>query len=133
MEVESVVRALFDEAWNDQRFENVEGVFAESFSLHMGATSRLTTVDELKVIVGRWHEGFPDFGFVVHAVVASGERAAVHATLHGTHRGRWNDLEATGHSIAVQHMFFFRFENQRIVEVWELLDRDGLCRQLTGG
>jgi predicted ester cyclase len=44
----------------------------------------------------------------------------------------WNDLEATGHSIAVEHMFFFRVENQRIVEVWELLDQDEFRRQLTG-
>jgi predicted ester cyclase len=29
-------------------------------------------------------------------------------------------------------MFFFRVENQRIVEVWELLDQDEFRRQLTG-
>jgi hypothetical protein len=75
MEVESVVRAVFEEAWNDQRFENIEGAFAESFSLHLGGVSRLTTVE---------------------------------------------------------HMFFFRVENQRIVEVWELLDQDEFRRQLTG-
>lgn len=132
MEVESVVRAVFEEAWNAQRFDNVEGALAESFSLHLGGASRLTTVDELKAIVAGWHEGFPDFRFDVHAVVASGGRAAVHATLYGTHRGRWNGLEATGRSITVEHMFFFRLENDQIVEVWELLERVELRRQLTG-
>ena len=79
----------------------------------------------------RWHAGFPDFRFDIHAVVASGERAAVHATLRGTHRGQWHGLEPTGRSINVEHMFFLRFEEGLVVEVWELLDGSELRRQLT--
>jgi predicted ester cyclase len=30
-------------------------------------------------------------------------------------------------------MLFFRFEHGRMVEVWELLDRSDLRRQLLGG
>lgn len=131
MDVVAAVRAVFEEGWNQERFETIEPLFAEKFTLHIGDTSRTTTVGELREIVGRWHEGFPDFRFEIHAVVASGDRAAVHATLWGTHDGPWGDLDATGRSISVEHMFFFRVEDDRLVEVWELLDRDTLRRQLT--
>lgn len=127
------MRAVFEEGWNDQRFENVEAYFEESFSFHIGGDSRPTTVDELRTIVRRWHGGFPDLRFDVHTVVASGDRAAVHATLRGTHLGRWGDLDPSGRSMAVEHMFFFRLEDERIVEVWELLERDEMRRQLSEG
>lgn len=127
------VRTTFEEGWNQENFEPVEKVLVEPFDFHVGNTTRTMRVDELRNIVRRWHVGFPDLLFDVHAVVASGEHAAAHATLRGTHRGVWRDLEPTGRSISVEHMFFFRFEDSRIVEVWELLDRSELLRQLVDG
>ncbi|MFV1961141.1 MAG: ester cyclase [Acidimicrobiia bacterium] len=50
----------------------------------------------------------------------------------GTHDGPWGSLESTGWAISIQHMFFFRSKKDQIIEVWELLDRSDLGRQLTG-
>lgn len=124
------VRAVFEEAWNREHFESIESVLAEEFDFHVGGTDQTMGVSELREIVGKWHVGFPDLHFDIHAIVASNERAAAHATLEGTHQGPWGGLEPTGRSIRVEHMFFFRFENDRIVEVWELLDRPALSNQL---
>lgn len=131
MDVVAAVRAVFEEGWNQERFETIEPLFAETFTFHVRGTDRTMTVDELREIVRRWHVGFPDLRFEIHAAVASGDRAAVHATLRGTHDGPWGDLDATGRSISVEHMFFFRLEDDWLVEVWELLDRDALRSQLT--
>lgn len=90
------------------------------------------TIPELRDIVDAWHRGFSDFGFDLHAVVSSEDRAAVHATLHGTHDGPWDGLEPTHRTVSVEHMFFLRIEGARIVEVWELLDRSDLRSQLAG-
>ncbi len=130
MDIAESVRAIFEEGWNQQRFERVETVLADEFDFHLAGRTRTTTLEGLRAIVERWHVGFPDFRFDIHAVVASGERAAVHATLHGTHRGEWNGLDPTGQSINVEHMFFLRFEEGLVVEVWELLDGSELRRQL---
>ncbi|MFP3914427.1 MAG: ester cyclase [Actinomycetota bacterium] len=124
------VRATFEQGWNRQSFEEVESILAEPFLFHIGGSTRTMALDELREIVRQWHIGFPDLHFDLHAVVASGEHAAAHATLRGTHRGVWGDLEPTGRSIDAEHMFFFRFEGSWIVEVWELLDRSELRRQL---
>lgn len=124
------VRAVFEEAWNRAHFEPIEAVLAEEFDFHVGGADQTMSVAELKEIVRRWHDAFPDLHFDIHAIVASDTLAAAHATLRGTHEGPWGGLEPTGRSINVEHMFFFRFENGRIVEVWELLDRTGLRNQL---
>jgi hypothetical protein len=87
-------------------------------------------LDDLKQIVQDWHEAFPDLRFDVHSIVASDGRAAVHATLCGTHQGPWQGLPGTGRTIEVEHMFFFRFDGERISDVWELLDSAQLRGQL---
>lgn len=127
-----LVRAVFEDGWNRQDFESVLGIFAEQFDFHIGGTSKTLDVGDLERIVATWHRGFSDFRFEIHTIVSSGDRAAVHATLTGTHDGLWRDLPPTGNTVRVEHMFFFRFERGRIAEVWELLDRGEFRRQLVG-
>lgn len=129
----AAVEAVFERGWNREDFEPLEEVLAEQFTFHLGGETRTMGLDDLRDVVGRWHLGFPDLSFEIHAAVASGSRAAVHATLTGTHQGPWGGLDPTGRSIDVEHMFFFRFDLDRIVEVWELLDRDELRNQLAPG
>ena len=125
-------RTLFEEGWNRQDFTNVSGILADEVALHVGGTTRSTDAAQLASIVARWHDAFPDFRFHIHSITADDHIAAVHATLHGTHRGRWGDVPATGRSIAVEHAFFVRVSGGLIVEVWEILDQPTLNAQLTG-
>ncbi len=131
MDRAEVVRAVFEEGWNAERFEPVAPHLGE-FEFHVGGAARPMDLADLTAIVRRWHEAFPDLRFDVHAVTASDDTAAVHATLHGTHLGPWRDLAPTGRTIEVEHMFFFRFDGPRISHVWELLDRSVLADQLEG-
>ncbi len=131
MDRAETVRAVVEEGWNAQRFESVASALSE-FVFHVGGRSQPMDLAELRAIVRRWHEGFPDLRFEVHAVTASDDVAALHATLHGTHLGPWRDLAPTGRPIEVEHMFFFRFHGPRISHVWELLERSVLADQLEG-
>ena len=133
MDKRNAVRTVFEQGWNHENFRPIESVLAEEFEFHVGDTTQTMTLSDLRETVRRWHIAFPDFHFDVHSVVASGDRAAAHATLRGTHRGPWSGPEPTGRAISAEHMFFFRFENGRIAEVWEVLDRSELRRQLVDG
>ena len=88
------------------------------------------SVEDLQAVVTRWRTGFPDLEFELHTVTASGDVGAAHLTLRGTHEGPWRGREPTGRRIEVEHMFFFRFDDAKVVEVWELLDRSALRTQL---
>ena len=132
MDPVEIAQALFEEGWNRQDFSRVEQLVASELPLHIGAHTRTTGAADLASTVARWHAAFPDLWFEIHSITADDTTAAVRATLHGTHRGRWGDLEATGRSIAVPHAFFLRIEGSVIVEVWELLDQPALRDQLTG-
>ncbi len=127
-----IAELIFEDAWNRQEFGRVRTVLADEFPLHIGGDTRITSADELEGIVSRWHTSFPDFRFDVHSITAGDGIVAVHATLNGTHEGRWGDLEATGRTVTVDHAFFFRVDDGRVVEMWEILDRSALVAQLTG-
>jgi steroid delta-isomerase-like uncharacterized protein len=124
-----LVASIFEDAWNRQDFDTVAPALTR-FRFHIRGTTRSMELDELERIVQDWHAAFPDLRFDVHAIVVSDGRAGVHATLRGTHHGPWQGLAGTGRPIEVEHMFFFRFDGERISDVWELLDSAQLRGQL---
>lgn len=126
-----IARVIFEEGWNRQEFGNVQRLLADEFPLHIGGDVRITNANEFATIVGRWHAAFPDFRFDIHSITADDQMAAVRATLHGTHKGPWGNLPPAGRTIAVEHAFFLRIEDGLVTEVWEILDRSALEKQLT--
>lgn len=131
MDPERAVRLVFEEGWNHEDFTSVQDAMRNSFTFHVGGVTREMNLTGLREVVSRWRSSFPDLRFEVHSVVASGDRAAAHATLHGTQHGEWSGMPPTGRSIEAEHMFFFRFEEGQMMEIWELLDGSALRRQLT--
>ena len=121
----AVATALLEEAFTHQRFENVEALLGD-YRLHVGSATLDLGPGDLEELVARWHAAFANFRFEIHQVLADREIAAVHATLHGEHVGEWRGLPPTGAPHAARHMFFIRFAEDRIVEVWELNDAEGL-------
>ena len=116
-----VAAAIFEDAFTHQDFDGVDAAL-ESYTLHVGGRSVALRRGDLQRLVASWHAAFSGFRFDVHRVVVEGDIAAVHATLHGTHVGPWNDRPPTGESHAAEHMCFIRFEGDQVREVWELYD-----------
>jgi predicted ester cyclase len=123
MERSEIARAVFDDGWTRQDFSRI-GDALQSVRLHVGDVDRDLDLDAVRGIIADWHASFSDFRFAIHTVVASDDHAAVHATLHGTNDGPWRGGPPTGRTVAVEHMFFLRFDGDRVAEVWEMLDRD---------
>lgn len=125
-----VAREIFTRAWSQGDFSGLEEVLAGPFEFHIRGTSQEMDLDDLRDIVARWREGFPDLRFEIEDIVSDGDRVAVRARLRGTNLGPWRNREPTGLSIDVEHMFFLRFQDGHLTEVFELLDQGALRRQL---
>lgn len=76
--------------------------------------------------------GFPDVHWRTRRMLTDGDWATAHVDLVGTHLGPWQDFEPTGRRIEWEHMLLFRFEAERIAEVWEVFDPEQIATQLTG-
>jgi steroid delta-isomerase-like uncharacterized protein len=75
---------------------------------------------------------FPDTKVVLLSSVAEGDHVAVHARWHGTHKGPFLGIAATGKTVVFEGMVFWRIADGRIAERWAILDTAALMRQLQG-
>jgi predicted ester cyclase len=56
---------------------------------------------------------------------------AVNTTVSGTGKGEFLGLPASQKKGEFRHMFFFRLAVDKIKEEWEVVDLDGLIKQLS--
>ena len=78
-----------------------------------------------------WVEAFPDFRWEVQRLFVDGSWLSAHFIDTGTHAGPFLDVPATGRSVRTQEFAVYRFDADRIVEVWGTVDSLGLLRQLS--
>lgn len=73
---------------------------------------------------------FPGFRFELHAMHHADDAVIVEATFHGTHRGAWRGLPATGRAVAYRMANVFVFEGDRLVCERLHFDRLAILQQL---
>ena len=76
---------------------------------------------------------FPDWHWEMRNLVADGDYIAVHFTVTGTHRGAFQGIEATGRRVTISEFTFYRLEDGKFAEVWDLADMDAVMRQIGRG
>jgi predicted ester cyclase len=73
---------------------------------------------------------FPSYALIAEEMISEGEKVAVRATMHGTHRGNFNGIAATGKEVKISVMLVYHIRNDKIVEHWMNADSLGLLQQL---
>lgn len=91
--------------------------------------------EHLKDVVRKMRAAFPDLRFEIHQILAEGDIVAVHSTMTGTHRGRFEvgpfaQIEPEGRRVAVRHMHFLRWADGNNTDLWHVWDTPVLMRQL---
>lgn len=129
-EPSAVVRLIFERAWNEGDFEGLPEVLADQVVYHFRRSSRDMDLLALEGVIVLWRQAFPDLRFTIEDLTSEGDLVSARLTYGGTHLGTWKGVPATGKSFEADGMFFFRFEDGRLVEVWEVSDELGMWRQL---
>lgn len=76
---------------------------------------------------------FPDWHWEIRNLVVDGDYIAVHFKVIGTHRGTFQGFEATGRPVTISEFTFYRVEDSKFAEVWDLADMDAVMRQIGQG
>jgi predicted ester cyclase len=76
---------------------------------------------------------FPDWHWEARHIVVDGDNIAVHFTVTGTHRGAFQGIEPTGRRVTVSEFTFYRVEDGKFAEVWDLTDMVAAVRQILQG
>jgi len=85
-----------------------------------------------------WRQGFemmrrafPDLQAHIEDIVAAEDKVAVRLRFHGTHRGEFLGIPATGRTIEYVSHEFYRIADGLIAEEWICSDTATLLRQLS--
>src|ERR671923_1003644 len=86
--------------------------------------------DGFKQWMAAARNAFPDLRGTVEDVIVEGDRVAARTTWHGTHRGEFVGVGATGRRGSFSAFHLVRFSQDRAVEWWGTADLLGVLEQL---
>lgn len=126
-----LVRRFYAEVWNQRSDGAAEAVLAGDLDFRGSFDSRRAGRAGFLAYRTEVSAAFPDFVCELQSVVAEPQRAAARLRFHGTHRGRFWDVEATGRRIDYSGAAFFDVTAAgQIGRIWVLGDLVAVRRQL---
>lgn len=134
-ENKAIVSRFFDELWNQRRIEIANEIIAANCVTHQlqsGAedTGVLRNPEAVKHHVSGWLVGFPDLRFDVEQMLAEDDHVVTRCVMHGTHKGGWFGISATGKRVSIRMIVTHRIEEAKIAEDWVLVEALGFFQQL---
>ena len=73
---------------------------------------------------------FPDHHLTIRDQIAEGDKVVTRVTFHGTHRGPFNGIAATGMQVEWPGIAIDRIANGKVVEMWHVQNTTALMRQI---
>jgi len=124
-----IVRRLFEEVINGQRYDRIPEYCAEDVLVHRPGNVVLEGVDAYTEHYRRLHAALGDFEARLEDVVVDGDRVATRFSVTGTHEGELLGVAPTGTQVAFTAQVMFHLDGE-IVEEFHHSDRTSLREQL---
>ncbi len=125
-----IVKSFFDEM-NKGNVEVWKELYTPDFALYSpsGVTEPISLEETIEVFKMNLN-GFPDFNWVIHEIVAKGDKVIGRFTLTGTHSGDWQGIPASGNKIKITEIAIWQMKDGKCVELREETDMLGFMMQL---
>jgi steroid delta-isomerase-like uncharacterized protein len=125
---EATVRIVFEEILGKGRIAENEHIYHRNFVVR--GVTRDATREEDRAASEGWRKMAPDLKMTVLHLVSDCDMVAAHFEGTGTNTGEGNGFPATGRSLRLRGMTFFRLEGGQIIEEWTAFDQLALLQQL---
>ena len=120
----AVAMRVFDEIFNQGKFQVANEIYAPDFQNHGLRRSVDLRTDQEAVHAEK--KAFPDLRMSVQEMIAEGDKVAVLWTFQGTHTGSgYKGLPPTGTRVEVRGITIWRIVDGRIVEEWSSFSETG--------
>ncbi|HEV8611363.1 MAG TPA: ester cyclase [Thermoanaerobaculia bacterium] len=124
----AVARRVFDEIFNQGKFEVADEIYAKDFVNH-GLTRDIGLKEDQDAARG-WRAAFPDLKMKVDKTLVDGEFVTVIWSGEGTNTGEGNGLPATGKKLKGRGITIWRISGGKIREEWSEFDQLQILQQL---
>jgi steroid delta-isomerase-like uncharacterized protein len=129
-EHKTVVRRFLDEVIGKGNMAALADVCTPDLVWHGGSVGEFRSLEQFKEGVGPFFTAFPDLRVTADDLLGDGDKVVCRYTWHGTHRGDFFGVPATGKRVEVSGISIYRVAGGRIAEEWWLEDLLGLMQQL---
>jgi steroid delta-isomerase-like uncharacterized protein len=127
----ALVRRFYEEVWARGNLDVADEVFADDYERHdFRAGDPVPGPEGQKRIAADFRAAFPDLTWEVDFILTEGDLVAGRWTAGGTHLGPWAGTEPSGRSVRFSGINVFRFDEGKVVELWNHRDDLGLMEQL---
>jgi steroid delta-isomerase-like uncharacterized protein len=127
----SIVRRLYEEAWNKRKLAVVDELISPSHALNDPIVFDSHIGPELyKRRIADLTKSFPDLRFTIDDILTEKGKTVVCWTISGTHKGEFLDIPATGKKVSVEGITIHLISNGKILDSYARWDALGLLRQL---
>jgi|SRR5262245_22142828 steroid delta-isomerase-like uncharacterized protein len=129
-ENKALVSSFVEEVINQGRLERVNDLVALDFVELDPLPGQQQGREGLKQLIAAFRTAFPDIRWVIEEMVGEGDKVFSRFTWHGSHRGEFFGVPATGRQIAVKGMVVDRVVAGKMVDSRILMDGLGMMTQL---
>ena len=129
-ENKAVLASFVEEVINEGQLERADDLVAVDFVELDPLPGQQQGREGLKQVISAFRTAFPDIRWVIEEMVAEGDKVFSRFTWHGTHRGEFFGVPATGRQISVKGMVVDRVVAGKMAESRLLMDGLSMMRQL---
>ncbi|WP_342251172.1 ester cyclase [Sphingomonas sp. OTU376] len=126
----AVVRRNTEEVQGGGNFALFEELFSDDFVDHTPQPGGTPDKAGARALYHRLREAFPDFRPEIHWQATDGNLVTTYKVYHGTHRGEFLGVPATGKEIHFETVDAMRVVDGKITEHWGVANLYSLMEQL---
>jgi steroid delta-isomerase-like uncharacterized protein len=125
-----IVHRFLDEVISRGNLAALDEMCAPDFVWHGGSVGDFHNLEAFRQGIAPFFTAFPDLRVTPEETLADADKVVLRYSWHGTHRGDFFGIPASGKRVAVAGTSIYRVANGRIAEEWWLEDLLGLMQQL---
>jgi len=112
-----MVRRFFEEGPSKGNLSIADELLSPDFAMHtpLPASPGIKGISEV-IITCR--AAFEHLNVTIEDMIAEGDKVTARFTAHGTHKGDFMGLQATGKPITMTGIEIFRIKDGKIIELW---------------
>jgi len=126
----ALIRRLFDEVLNAGNFGLLDQLIGASYVEHNPVANQAAGAAGVRDRILQLRAAFPDLRFSLQELIGEDAIVAARYRWQGTHTGLFLGITPTGRRLSVRGMDFYRLEDGRVVEHWDVVDEFGMLTQL---
>jgi steroid delta-isomerase-like uncharacterized protein len=123
-------KRFLEEVINRGNLSVIDELSGANFVDHQAPPGVPPGIEGVKAFITMFRAAFPDLHYTLEDSIAEGDRVVQRATAHGTMKGDFAGMPASGKSATWSEIHITRYDNGKAAEHWAVVDQMGMLAQL---